>query len=53
MSDNKSLMIFNRTTKRAEDLSSEIGHSTDASSIEEAAAKADIIFIYLGDDAAI
>jgi len=49
----KPLLIFNRTTKRAEDLSSKIGHSTVASSIEEAASKADIIFICLGDDAAI
>jgi 3-hydroxyisobutyrate dehydrogenase-like beta-hydroxyacid dehydrogenase len=49
----KPLIIFNRTIKRAEDLSSKIGHSTVASSIEEAVAKSDIIFICLGDDAAI
>jgi 3-hydroxyisobutyrate dehydrogenase-like beta-hydroxyacid dehydrogenase len=49
----KPLIIFNRTTKRAEDLSSEIGHSIVASSIEEAAAKADMIFICLGDDTAV
>src|SRR2546423_15488747 len=49
----KPLIIFNRTTKRAEDLSSKIGHSTVASSIDEAVAKSDIIFICLGDDASI
>ena len=49
----KPLIIFNRTTKRAEDLSSKIGHSTVASSIDEAVAKSDMIFICLGDDASI
>src|SRR2546423_460332 len=49
----KPLIIFNRTTKRAEDLSSKIGHSTVASSIDEAVAKADISFNRPGDDAAI
>ena len=49
----KPLIIFNRTTKRAQDLSSNIGHSTVASSIDEAVAKSDIIFICLGDDASI
>jgi len=49
----KPLIIFNRTVKRAEDLSSKIGNSTVASSIDEAASKSDIIFICLGDDAAI
>lgn len=49
----KPLIIFNRTVKRAEDLSSKLGHSTVASSIEEAVKKSDIIFICLGDDDAI
>jgi 3-hydroxyisobutyrate dehydrogenase-like beta-hydroxyacid dehydrogenase len=49
----KPLIIFNRTTKRAEDLSSKIGHSTVAPSIGEAATKSDIIFICLGDDVAV
>jgi 3-hydroxyisobutyrate dehydrogenase-like beta-hydroxyacid dehydrogenase len=49
----KHLIIYNRTIKRAEDLSSKLGHSTVASSIEEAVAKSDIIFICVGDDAAI
>jgi 3-hydroxyisobutyrate dehydrogenase-like beta-hydroxyacid dehydrogenase len=49
----KPLIIFNRTTKRAEDLSSKIGHSTVVSSIGEAVAKSDIIFMCLGDDASI
>jgi 3-hydroxyisobutyrate dehydrogenase-like beta-hydroxyacid dehydrogenase len=49
----KPLIIFNRTIKRAEDLSSKIGHSTVAPSIGEAVVKSDIIFICLGDDAAI
>lgn len=47
------LIIWNRTTKRAEDLSSKIGHSTVANSITEAASKADIIFYCLGDDSAV
>ena len=47
------LIIFNRTTKRAHDLSSKLGHSTVASSIEDAASKSDIVFICLGDDAAV
>lgn len=49
----KPLIIYNRTIKRAEDLSSKLGHSTVASSIEEAVAKSDIIFICVADDAAI
>ena len=49
----KPLIIFNRTTKRAQDLSSKIGDSTVASSIDEAVAKSDIIFICLGDDGSI
>jgi len=47
------LIIFNRTTQRAHDLSAKIGHSTVASSIEEATAKSDIIFYCLGDDASV
>lgn len=47
------LIIYNRTTKRAEDLSAKIGNSTVASSIQDAASKADIIFYCLGDDAAV
>lgn len=49
----KPLIIYNRTIKRAEDLSSKLGHSTVASSIEEVVAKSDIIFICVADDAAI
>jgi 3-hydroxyisobutyrate dehydrogenase-like beta-hydroxyacid dehydrogenase len=49
----KPLIIYNRTIKRAEDLSSTLGHSTVASSLEEAVAKSDIIFICVGDDAAV
>ena len=47
------LIIFNRTTKRAHDLSSKLGHSTVASSIEDAVSKSDVVFICLGDDAAV
>ena len=47
------LIIFNRTTKRAHDFSSKLGHSIVASSIEDAVSKSDIIFICLGDDAAV
>jgi 3-hydroxyisobutyrate dehydrogenase-like beta-hydroxyacid dehydrogenase len=51
----KPLIIFNRTTKRAEDLSNSLpsGKSAVATSIEEVVSKADIIFICVGDDAAI
>ncbi|KAH8812907.1 6-phosphogluconate dehydrogenase [Xylogone sp. PMI_703] len=47
------LIIYNRTTQRAHELSAKIGNSTVASSIPEAASKADIIFYCLGDDAAV
>jgi 3-hydroxyisobutyrate dehydrogenase-like beta-hydroxyacid dehydrogenase len=51
----KPLIIFNRTMKRAEDLSKSLGSgkSTVASSIGEVASKADIIFTCVGDDKAI
>jgi 3-hydroxyisobutyrate dehydrogenase-like beta-hydroxyacid dehydrogenase len=51
----KPLIIFNRTEKRATDLSKSLpsGKSTVASSIGEAVSKADIIFTCVGDDAAI
>ena len=51
----KPLLIFNRTTKRAEDLSKSLGagKSTVSSSIGEAVSKADIIFTCVGDDKAI
>jgi len=47
------LIIYNRTQSRATDLSRKIGHSTVATSIEEAVSKSDIIFTCLGDDPAI
>ena len=51
----KPLIIFNRTQKRATDLSTQLppGASTVASTLEEAVSKADIIFTCLGDDAAV
>lgn len=51
----KPLIIFNRTTKRATDLQAKLqeGKTTVVESIEDAVAKADIIFTCLGDDAAI
>ncbi|KAF2203830.1 hypothetical protein GQ43DRAFT_438495 [Delitschia confertaspora ATCC 74209] len=51
----KPLILFNRTKKRAEDLSAQLGHdkTTLVSTIEEAVQKADIIFMCLGDDAAV
>ncbi|PQE15469.1 hypothetical protein CJF31_00009008 [Rutstroemia sp. NJR-2017a BVV2] len=51
----KPLIIFNRTTKRAEELSSALpsGKSTVSSSIADLVAKSDIIFTCVGDDAAI
>lgn len=51
----KPLLIFNRTQKRATDLSNSLtsDKSTVASSIEEAVSKADFIFTCVGDDAAI
>jgi len=47
------LLIYNRTTKRAEDLSSKIGRSTVMTSIPGLVQKADIIFYCLGDDPAV
>lgn len=51
----KPLIIFNRTQKRATNLEAKLppGKSTIASTLDEAVAKADIIFTCLGDDAAI
>jgi len=51
----KPLIIFNRTEKRATDLSKSLpsGKSTVASTIEEAVSRSDIIFTCVGDDAAI
>ncbi|EHY59042.1 hypothetical protein HRR83_001688 [Exophiala dermatitidis] len=47
------LIIYNRTTSRAQSLSTQLGHSSVANSPSEAASKADIIFYCLGDDAAV
>jgi len=47
------LIIHNRTVKRAEELSAKIGNSQVATSIGDAAARADIIFYCLGDDPAV
>ena len=47
------LLIYNRTTKRAEDLASKIGHSTVVASIPDAVSKADIIFYCLGEDPSV
>lgn len=47
------LLTYNRTTSRASDLSSQIGHSTVVHSIEDAVSPSDIIFLCLGDDAAV
>lgn len=51
----KPLIICNRTEKRATDLNSALpgGKSTVASSVGEAVTASDIIFICLGDDAAV
>lgn len=51
----KPLIIFNRTTKRAEDFSAKLGagKSEVASSIGDAVKSSDIIFICLGDDKAV
>lgn len=51
----KPLVIFNRTKKRADDLSSSLGSdkSKVAASIEDAVAESDIIFTCVGDDQAI
>ncbi|KAK5009096.1 hypothetical protein BJ546DRAFT_968039 [Cryomyces antarcticus] len=49
------LIIFNRTKKRADDLSAQLGSekSKVASTIEEAVSASDIIFTCVGDDKAI
>ena len=49
------LIIFNRTQKRATDLSSTLpsGKSTVVVTIDEAVSKSDIIFTCVGDDKAI
>lgn len=49
------LLIFNRTTKRAEDLHAKLGQGKTVVSktIDDAVVKSDIIFSCLGDDAAI
>jgi 3-hydroxyisobutyrate dehydrogenase-like beta-hydroxyacid dehydrogenase len=44
------LIIWNRTTSKAEDLSKQLGNSTVASTPEEAVEKADIIFTCVGGD---
>ncbi|KAK0118236.1 hypothetical protein ONS95_012539 [Cadophora gregata] len=51
----KPLIIFNRTEKRATDLSKSLpsGKSTVSSSIEDLVSKSDIVFTCVGDDAAI
>jgi 3-hydroxyisobutyrate dehydrogenase-like beta-hydroxyacid dehydrogenase len=51
----KPLIIFNRTEKRATDLSQSLpsGKSIVASSVQEGVSKSDIIFTCVGDDAAI
>lgn len=51
----KPVIIYNRTTKRATDLSKSLtsGKSTVAESIDEAVSKSDIIFTCVGDDAAV
>jgi 3-hydroxyisobutyrate dehydrogenase-like beta-hydroxyacid dehydrogenase len=49
------LIIFNRTAKRAEDLSKSLpsGKSVVSTSIDEVVSKSDIIFICVSDDAAV
>ena len=51
----KPLLMFNRTLRRATDLSEKLpsGKSTVASSLEDAVASADVIFTCVGDDTAI
>lgn len=47
------LIIYNRTTQRAHDLSAKIGNSTVSTSIPDAVSQADILFYCLGDDPAV
>src|SRR6187399_220873 len=51
----KPLIIFNRTEKRATDLSKSLpdGKTTISTSIETAVSKSDIIFTCVGNDAAV
>lgn len=51
----KPLIIFNRTKKRAEDLSAKLdtGKAKVAESIEDAVAQSDVIFTCVADDKAI
>ncbi|KAK0622103.1 putative oxidoreductase YfjR [Lasiodiplodia hormozganensis] len=51
----KPLILFNRTQKRADDLSAKLpsGKSTVVSSVQDAVKQADIIFTCVGDDKAI
>ena len=49
----KPLIIYNRTQKKADDLSAKLGHSKVASTLKEAVEPAEVIFTCLGDDAAI
>ena len=51
----KPLIIFNRTQKRAIDISNSLrsGRSIVASSLGEAVSQADVIFTCVGDDAAV
>ena len=47
------LLIFNRTTSRAESLSSQIGHSKVSPTVADLVSKSDIIFYCLGDDQSV
>ena len=47
------LILYNRTTSRAEALHSKVSNTTVAHTLEEAVSPADIIFICLGDDPAV
>jgi 3-hydroxyisobutyrate dehydrogenase-like beta-hydroxyacid dehydrogenase len=49
----KPLILYNRTIQKAHDYSAKIGNSTVASSIQDAASKADIIFYCLGEDPSV
>jgi 3-hydroxyisobutyrate dehydrogenase-like beta-hydroxyacid dehydrogenase len=46
----ESLIIYNRTTSKAEALSKKIGNSTVSYSVADAVSKSDIIFTCLGDE---
>ena len=47
------IIIYNRTTSRAEKLHESVPHTTVAKTLEDAVHPADIIYICLGDDAAV